>query len=126
MDDEIEKIENQISKLKNSDEYYTKFEQFAREKLDSIMKDNRWILPLAIDAVIQSIKKNPFKQMIINDEIADKVHQNKLLDSCELLFDKLLKHFMDITLEFDPNQDINSINTPNLDSPSVPLESAET
>jgi len=115
LDDEIEKIENQISKLKNSDEYYTKFEQFAREKLDSIMKDNRWILPLAIDAVIQSIKKNPFKQMIINDEIADKVHQNKLLDSCELLFDKLLKQFMDITLEFDPNQNINAVDTPNLD-----------
>ena len=115
LDDEIEKIENQISKLKNSDEYYTKFEQFAREKLDSIMKDNRWILPLAIDAVIQSIKKNPFKQMIINDEIADKVHQNKLLDSCELLFDKLLKQFMDITLEFDPNQNIHAIDTPNLD-----------
>jgi hypothetical protein len=115
LDGEIEKKENQISKLKNSDEYYTKFEQFAREKLDSIMKDNRWILPLAIDAVIQSIKKNPFKQMIINDEIADKVHQNKLLDSCELLFDKLLKHIMDITLEFDPNQNINAVDTPNLD-----------
>jgi len=114
LDDEIEKIENQISKLKNSDEYYTKFEQFAREKLDSIMKDNRWILPLAIDAVIQSIKKNPFKQMIINDEIADKVHQNKLLNSCELLFDKLLKQFMDITLEFDSNQNINAVDTPNL------------
>ena len=71
LDGEIEKKENQISKLKNSDEYYTKFEQFAREKLDSIMKDNRWILPLAIDAVIQSIKKNPFKQMIINDEITE-------------------------------------------------------
>ena len=79
------------------------------------MKDNRWILPLAIDVVIQSIKKNPFKQMIINDEIADKVHQKKLLDICELLFDKLLKQFMDITLEFDPNQDINAVDTPNLD-----------
>jgi hypothetical protein len=79
------------------------------------MKDNRWILPLAIDAVIQSIKKNPFKQMIINDEIADKVHQNKLLDSCEQLFDKLLKQFMEITLAFDANQNINAVDTPNLD-----------
>jgi hypothetical protein len=114
LDGEIEKIENQISKLKNSDEYYTKFEQFAKEKLDSNMKDIRWILPLAIDAVIQSIKKDPFKQMIINDEIADKVNQNKLLDSCELLFDKLLKQFMDITLEFDPDQNIHAIDTPNL------------
>ena len=83
LDDEIEKLEKQISKLKNSDEYYTKFDQYAREKLDLIMKDHRWILPLALDAVIESIRKDSFKQMIINDEITDEAHQDKLLDFCE-------------------------------------------
>lgn len=109
LDDEIEKLENQISKLKNSDDYYTKFEQFAREKLDSIMKDNRSILPLAIDAVIESLRNDSFKQMIINDEICDEVNQDKLSNLCEVLFDKLLKQLMQDMLQ-NPIQDIKSIN----------------
>jgi chromosome segregation ATPase len=108
LDDEIEKLEKQISKLKNSDEYYTKFEQFAREKLNSVMKDIRWIVPLAIDAVIESLRRDSFKQMIINDEICDQANRDKLLDSCELLFDKLLKRLMEGTLQ-NRKQDINGL-----------------
>ena len=72
------------------------------------MKDNRWILPLATDAVIESFKNNPFKQMIINDEIFDKANKDKLLDSCELLFDKLLKHLIDGTVQLKTTPDINA------------------
>jgi len=118
LDNETAKLETYISNLKNSDEYYTKFEQFAREKLDLIMKDSGWMLALAIDAVMESMRKDPFKQMIINDVITDKVHQDKLLDLSEVLFDKLLKQLMDITLQHNANQDINAGNTPNL-APSM-------
>jgi hypothetical protein len=109
LEDEIEKLEKQISKLKNSDEYYTKFEQYAREILNSVMNDHRWIVPLAIDAVIESLRKDSFKQLIINDEICDQANRDKLFDSCELLFDKLLKRLMEGTLQ-NPKEDINAIN----------------
>jgi len=109
LDNKITKLESHISKLKDSDDYYTKFEQFASEKLDSIMKNRRWILALAVDAVIESLRNEPFKQMIVNDELTDEVNQDRLLNLCELLFDKLLKQLIQDMLQ-NPIQDIKAIN----------------
>lgn len=116
MDIEINKLQNQISLLTNGDEYYAKFEQTAREKLDLILKERRWILSLAVVAVFESLKKEPFKQMIIDNKITKDLHQEKLLNLCEVLFDKLLKQLMDITLKLDSKQNISSISLPNSDS----------
>jgi len=107
---EIRKLETYISKLKNSDEYYTKFEKFAKEKLDSIIKDHKSILALALGAVIESIRKDPDKQMIINDVITNEAHQDRLLDMSEEFFEKILKRLIDGSLQLDVTANIN-VNT---------------
>jgi uncharacterized coiled-coil DUF342 family protein len=117
LNSEIKQLENYISRLKDSDGYYTKFEQFAREKLDLSMKDRKWILSLAVASVIESIRKDPDIQMIIKDEIAE-IDQDKLLDLCEVMFDKLLKQLMDLTLRLDAKQDSGPNSSPNSD-PSI-------
>lgn len=108
LDDEIEKLENQISKLKNSDEYYTKFEQYAREKLDSIIKDHRLMLALAIGSVIESIRKDPEKQMIIKDDTINQTHEDKLLDLSQEFFEQMLKHLIDGSLELDVTSNVSN------------------
>src|SRR5438093_8243696 len=69
LNSEIKKMETNISLLKNSNEYYTKFEQVAREKLDSLTKDSVWMLRLAIAVVVESLRRDPNKKMIINDDV---------------------------------------------------------
>jgi len=109
---EIKKLETYISKLKNSDEYYTKFEKFAKEKLDSIINDRRWLLGAAVGAVIESIRKDPDKQMIINNIVeSEESYQANLLDLSEELFEKILKQLIDVTLQLKATQDINGVNT---------------
>jgi hypothetical protein len=103
LQNEINQLENQISQLKNNNEYYTKFEQTAREKLNLIMKERRWILSLAANAVIESMKQDQFKKILINGETGE-VHQDKFLNLCEVIFDKLLKQLMDMTLNVNTNK----------------------
>jgi len=110
LDSKIKKLEAYISKLKNGHEYYAKFEQFAREKLDSIIKDHRSILALALSTVIESIRKDPDKQMIINEVITNEAHQDKLLDMSEEFFEKILQQLIDGSLQLDVTANIN-INT---------------
>jgi len=112
LDNEIKKLETHISKLKNSDEYYAKFEQYAIEKFDSIIKDHRSILALALGAAIESIRKDPDKQMIINDVITNETHQNKLLGLSEEFFEKILQQLIDGSLQLETTPDINGVNTP--------------
>ncbi len=112
LDSKIRKLESYISKLKTSDEYYTKFEQFAKEKLDSIINDRRWLLGAAVGAVIESIRKDPDKQMIINNIVeSEESYQANLLDLSEELFEKILKQLIDVTLQLKATQDINGVNT---------------
>jgi len=100
LDNEIKILESCISKIKNSDEYYTKFEQLARSKLDSMMKDRKWILTLAIGAVIETIRNDPDRQIIFNNfSESEELLQTKVLDLSEKLFDKILKHLIDATLK---------------------------
>jgi hypothetical protein len=108
VDIEIKKLENQISLLKNDDKYYAKFEQNAREKLGVILKERRWILASAISAVIESMRKEPFKELIINDQIIDEMNQQKLLELCEKLFDIILKQLIDESMEIKITPEINS------------------
>ena len=110
LDSKIKKLEAYISKLKNGHEYYAKFEQFAREKLDSIIKDHRSILALALSTVIESIRKDPDKQMIINEVITNEAHRDKLLDMSEEFFEKILQQLIDGSLQLDVTANIN-INT---------------
>lgn len=99
LNDDVEKIQNQISQLKN-DEYYTKFEEFAREKLDLIINDHRWILRIAAGAVVESIRKDPNKQIIIkNDEVSKQEYESYLLDLSEDMFEKILNDLIDAILE---------------------------
>lgn len=114
---EIEKLESHISNLKTSDEYYIKFEKFAKEKLELILNDRRWMLALAVDAVIESMKQVQFKEMIINDSITDEMNQQKLLDLCEILFGKLLKQIIDLRIDFNTKQDIDIVNSPDTGTP---------
>jgi hypothetical protein len=109
LQNEMNQLENQISQLKNNNEYYTKFEQTAREKLNLIMKEHRWILSLAANAVIESMKQEHFKKILINDETTE-VHQDKFLDLCEVIFDKLLKQLMDMTLNVNTNNNPSFVN----------------
>ena len=51
--------------------------KFATEKFDSILKDRRWLLALAIDTVIESMKQDQFKENIDNDKLADELNQRK-------------------------------------------------
>jgi uncharacterized coiled-coil DUF342 family protein len=96
----IEQLETYFSKLKNSDECYTKFEQFAKEKLDSIIKDSRWILSLAVVSVIESMKKDPQKRTLLDDiEEGEELILAKLSDLSEALFEKILKQLIHQTLQ---------------------------
>ena len=100
LNSKIKELETYISKLKNSDEYYTKFEQFAREKLDSIMKDRRWVLSLAVGSVIESLRSDPEKQMMIVDStISEESFQSVLLGMSEKLFEKILEQLTDVTMK---------------------------
>jgi SMC interacting uncharacterized protein involved in chromosome segregation len=110
LDSKTKQLETYISKLKTSNEYYTKFEKFANEKLKSITKDSKWILALAIDAVIESIRRDPFKEVMVYGVITHE-HKNKLLELCDSLFDKLSSKFMEMTLENDSTQEITSAGT---------------
>jgi hypothetical protein len=91
----IKRLETFISQLRNSDEHYVKFELVAREKLDNILKERKYILSSAIAAVIESIKQDHFKEMIINNTITDELNQQKLSVICEALFEKILKELLD-------------------------------
>jgi chromosome segregation ATPase len=113
---EIKKMETHISNLKIGDEYYIEFEEFAKNKLELIVNDRKWMLALAIDAVIESMKQVQIKEMIINDSITDEMNQQKLLDLCEVLFGKLLKQIIDLKIEFNPKRDVNLINLPDTDA----------
>ncbi len=115
MNNEIKRLETCILELRNGDECYSKFEKFAAEKLEFILKDRRWLLALAIDAVIESMKqdqfKDQFKEIIINDKIVDEINQKKLLDLCEVLFEKILEQLMDVTLQVNSKQISNQISS---------------
>jgi methyl-accepting chemotaxis protein len=105
---EIELLENSISQLKDNNEYYSKFEKFAKEKLDSIIKDHRRILTLAIAVVIESLRKVPNNQLRFDSIIeSDESFQAALLDLSEKLFEKLssqiINHSLQPTLSTDTN-----------------------
>ena len=67
LNDQIKKLESYISKLKNSDESYTKFEQLAREKMHAIMENRRWLLSLAVAVVIESLRSYQDEEQINRD-----------------------------------------------------------
>lgn len=108
---EIEKLETCISQLKNNDEFYSKFEKFAEERLRSIMKDRRWILSVALDAVIESLKKDTENKTQFNDTSLDKIDRHKQLDLTEQLFDKILKKLIHGTFVLDKDQDMSPVDT---------------
>jgi len=110
LNNEIERLENWILQLKDNDEDYSKFEKFAREKLSSIMKDRRWILSMALDAVIESLKDTGNKTQF-NDICLDKIDRYKQLDITEQLFDRLLKELIHGMLILNKDQDISPVNT---------------
>lgn len=108
LNDEIKKLEDLISGLKLNDEY-CKFERFNRENLDLMLKDRRWILALAVDAVIQLIKKDElYKEMLINNRIA-KINREKFLDFCEPMFDNLLRQLIDMSPHLYTNESVDII-----------------
>jgi DNA repair ATPase RecN len=113
LNNEIMKLENIISQLKENDECYSKFEKFAEEKLDSIMKERRQILSLAVDTVIESLKTDADNKTPFEYSNLDKLNQDKHLDLCEQLFDKLLKQLMDSVLFPIPDQVIRPAKTEN-------------
>ena len=99
LDSKIKQLETYISILE-SDEQYTKFEQFAREKLDSIVKDHKWVLTLAVGSVIESLRSHPDKQtMIVESTISEESFQANLLDLSEKLFEKILMQLIDDSLQ---------------------------
>ncbi len=102
LNDEKKKLEGLISDLKVTEEY-CRFEMITRENLELMLKDRRWILALAVDAVIQLIKKDElYKEILINDKIAE-LNREKFLDYCELMYDKLLTKLIDMSLNLYPN-----------------------
>ncbi len=113
LNSEIEKLEKCILELKDNDEYYSKFEKFAEEKLDSIMKERRWILSLAVDAVIESLQFNSEHETLFDGLTLQKLMQDKHLDLCEQLFEKLLKQLMDSVLPPVTDQVISPVKTEN-------------
>lgn len=115
LDSKIKQLETYISNLSNSDEYYTKFEQFAREKLDSIIKDRKWVLSLAVGSVIESLRSDPEKQMLIVDStISEESFQSVLLDMSEKLFGKILNQLIDVTMKSEMKAVIGENNTAEL------------
>ena len=107
LNNEIMTLENIISKLKDHDECYSKFEKFAKEKLQSILKDRSWILASAIDAVIESMKQVQFKEMIIDNTTTDETNKQKLLDLSEILFDRILKDLIHQSMQVNLTEEIN-------------------
>ena len=100
LNSEIKKMETNISLLKNSNEYYTKFEHVAREKFNSITKDCTWILRLAVATVVESLRRDPNKQMIVNNEgITQESYDSHVLDLSKDLFEKILLQLTHATLE---------------------------
>jgi uncharacterized coiled-coil DUF342 family protein len=100
LDNKIKQLETNISNLRNSDEYYTKFEQFAREKLDSIMKDRKWVLSLAVGCVIESLKNDQDNQtIVVNSTMSEESFQSILLSLSEKLFEKILEQLIDVTMK---------------------------
>jgi len=96
---EIELLENSISQLKDNNEYYSKFEKFAKEKLDSIIKDHRRIITLAIAVVIESLRKFPNSPIRIDScTDLDESFQAALLDLSEKLFEKLSNQLINDSL----------------------------
>lgn len=106
---EKEKLETCISQLKNSDEFYSKFEKFAEEKLLSIMKDHRWVLSIALDAVIDSLMKDTENEFQFNGITLDKIDRLKILDLTEQLFDKLLKELIHGTFILNKDQGVSPV-----------------
>jgi hypothetical protein len=97
--DEILSLEEQILKLKNGDEHFVKFENTAREKLQTITKDCTWILRIAIVTVIESIRRDPKKLMLINNGLEPlESFEPQLLDLSKGLFETMLKQLMRQTL----------------------------
>jgi uncharacterized protein YerC len=111
LNNEIKTLDNRILRLKDSDEYYSKFEKFAEEKLRSIMKDHRWILSMALDAVIDSVKKYNENEIQFNDPIFDKIDRYKQLDLSEQILDKLLKELIHGTFVANKDQGIIPVST---------------
>lgn len=101
LNDEIKKLESHISKLKNSDESYTMFEQFAREKMDTIMENRRWILSLAIAVVIESLTSNQDKKqiMITDPTESNETFESAVLELSQKLFEKILSELVDVSLQ---------------------------
>jgi hypothetical protein len=99
LDGQMISLEDQILKLKNSDEHLVKFENTAREKLETITKDSSWILRIAIVTVIESIRRDPKKLMLINNGLESlDSFEPQLLDLSKSLFEMMLKQLMQQTL----------------------------
>jgi hypothetical protein len=107
MNNEIRELESYNLELRNSNECYRKFEKFAAEKLELILKDRRWILASAIDAVVESMKQVQFKEMIFNDTTIQETNKHKLLDLSEILFDKILKELIHQSMQVNSTAGIN-------------------
>lgn len=108
LNDEIELLENSISQLKNNNEYYSKFEKFAKEKLDLIIKDHRRILTLAIAVVMESLRKRPNSPLRIDSVIeSDESLQVALLELSEKLFEELSNQLINDSLRTLSSLDTN-------------------
>jgi hypothetical protein len=61
LNSEISRLDTLVSRFKNNNEEYLKIQQTAKNKVTTVLRDNKQILQFALAAVIRALRRNPHK-----------------------------------------------------------------
>jgi hypothetical protein len=64
LNSEISRLDTLVSRFKNNNEEYLKIQQTAKNKVTTVLRDNKQILQFALAAVIGALRRNPHKYII--------------------------------------------------------------
>jgi hypothetical protein len=104
---EISRLDTLVSRFKNNNEEYLKIQQTAKNKVTTVLRDNKQILQFALAAVIGALRRNPHKynnllayntsstavpgqQLPLSSDTEG--YNGMILDEAKRLYDILLKH----------------------------------
>jgi hypothetical protein len=107
LNSEISRLDTLVSRFKNNNEEYLKIQQTAKNKVTTVLRDNKQILQFALAAVIGALRRNPHKynnllayntsstavpgqQLPLSS--ATEGYNGMILDEAKRLYDILLKH----------------------------------
>jgi hypothetical protein len=107
LNSEISRLDTLVSRFKNNNEEYLKIQQTAKNKVTTVLRDNKQILQFALAAGIGALRRNPHKynnllayntsstavpgqQLPLSS--ATEGYNGMILDEAKRLYDILLKH----------------------------------